>query len=383
MRVETSEGYGVVAGAPAAVPAVGDFGGRRMSSARIWLLLDSRTVGGVERHVATLAKALQHEGHSPEIVLFKDYGPSPWHEQLSDLGLQYRALDGTFAGLASAIRSEKPALLHTHGYKAGILGRVAGRMSGTPMVSTFHSGERPSWPLNAYYWLDRWSSLGAERIVVTSDIGHRVPYRSALIPNFVDTPPRPSAASLPRRIGFVGRLSQEKAPDWFCELAASSDLDVEWHVYGDGPMRADLEARYGKHVTFHGVVPNMAPVWQKLGLLLIPSRYEGLPFVALEAHAAGVPVAASRVGGLPTVVAQDRTGWLFEAGDLHAAARAMSTWHGLEARAQVAMREACWTSVVQQFATESLLPEIIDVYEKATRSNLRRQLFSRNEEEAR
>ncbi len=123
---------------------------------------------------------------------------------------------------------------------------------------------------------------------------------------------------LPRRVGFVGRLSEEKRPDLFCALARRSPPGVEWHVYGNGPMGARLELEYGDTVRFHGTVTDLEPAWSTLGLLVMPSRFEGLPLAALEALTAGIPVLASRVGDLSSVVVDGQTGWLFESGDIRA-----------------------------------------------------------------
>jgi glycosyltransferase involved in cell wall biosynthesis len=170
---------------------------------------------------------------------------------------------------------------------------------------------------------------------------------------------------LPRRIAFVGRLSEEKAPDLFCTLMARSQVEAEWHVYGDGPMRAALEREYGDRITFHGLVTDMAAVWPTVGLLVMPSRFEGLPMAALEALTWGVPVMASRVGDLANVVIPDRTGWLFDVGDLAAAAHDLDRWAALDTSAQAVLRASCWRHVQEQYSEQALLPRLLQVYRQA------------------
>jgi glycosyltransferase involved in cell wall biosynthesis len=339
-------------------------GGMPVSSGAVWLLVDSSGVGGIERHIATLASELRTRGLGYKIVLLDDHGPNAWQIQLNALGLDYMVAGG-WRGLVRLTRRQRPALIHTHGYKAGIIGRVVAQALSVPVVSTFHSGERPPFPLNAYYAMDAWTSAFAQRIAVSADIQNRLPFSADLIPNFIQLPARKSFGPLPRRIGFVGRLSHEKAPDVFADAAERIGDAVEWHVFGDGPMAANLKARHATRITFHGVVADMAPVWVTLGALLMPSRFEGLPLAGLEAMAAGVPVLASRTGGVPTLVRDGDTGWTFDPASVDGACAAVNAWLGLGHDEQIAMRERCWTHVCHHFSAGEMVPRILNVYREA------------------
>ena len=331
----------------------------------IWLLVDSRTVGGIERHVAILAEALERGGERAEVVLLANHGDNPWQHQLAAANLSCRTLDGTIGGLLRAVKAGKPALRHTHGYKANILGRIAARLTATPVVATFHAGERAPFPVSAYQTIDEWTSILGGRIAVSCAIQRSLPFKSMLVQNFLLTQPQPEPCLLPRRIGFVGRLSHEKAPDRFCELARRCGGVAEWHVWGDGPMRAGLEQTYAAEVVFHGLVTDLAPVWPSLGLLVMPSRAEGLPMAALEALAAGVPIAATAVGGLPTLVVPGRTGWLFDGDNLDDAERAIGDWAKLGESQHMAIRQACWSLVAEGFSEQRQLPKILAGYRQA------------------
>lgn len=205
----------------------------------------------------------------------------------------------------------------------------------------------------------------APRISVSSPIARALPFASTLVPNYIAVPAEPPSGALPRRIAFVGRLSEEKGPDLFCALMANSHVDAEWHVFGDGPMRAALEREYGDRITFHGLVTDMASVWPSIGLLVMPSRFEGLPMASLEALTWGVPVLASRVGDLANVVIPNRTGWLFDAGDLAAAAQGVKRWASHDVPAQSALRSSCWQHVREQYSEQALLPRLLQVYRRA------------------
>jgi glycosyltransferase involved in cell wall biosynthesis len=149
----------------------------------------------------------------------------------------------------------------------------------------------------------------------------------------------------------------------FCELARTSTIQgVEWHVYGDGPLRHELERTYADVVAFHGVVTDMRDVWDNIGLLVMPSVFEGLPLAALEALAAGVPILATPVGALPEVVIEGKTGWLFEAGDFDTALEALEHWSSLADRKQHQMRLACREHVERCFSESVQVSKLLEVY---------------------
>lgn len=337
----------------------------------IWLLVDSSTVGGIESHMARLAAALGDAGHAAEVVLLQDHGANPWREQLTRRGIVSRCLDGSLSGLRRALGDRRPSVLHTHGYKANIFGRFAARSLAIPVVSTFHAGERGGFPVNVYQQLDEFTAFLGGRIAVSEPIRERLGTAADLVENFVDVPDVPPDLRCSQWIGFVGRLSHEKAPDLFCELARRDRGRHEWHMFGDGPMRGDLERHYGDVVTFHGLVTDLAAHWASLGLLVMPSRAEGLPMAALEALAAGVPIAASAVGGLPRVVRPGETGWLFAPGDLDAAQATVRDWSALGDGQRRVLGKSCWHFVREHYAASAHLPSILAVYRAAGWSEIR------------
>jgi glycosyltransferase involved in cell wall biosynthesis len=337
----------------------------------VWLLVDSSGIGGIERHIEVLATSLQRADVPAVVVLYARHGatPNPWLEQLQNAGVSVLTLNGTPLSLLSAMKRLRPLLVHTHGYKSGIIGRFAARLVPVPCVSTFHSGERGTFPVGFYSFVDEWTALLSTNIAVSNAIKNRLPFHAQTVQNFIDVPiDFPDSwrdASLPRRVAFVGRLAYEKAPDLFCQIAKSSKVNVDWHIYGDGPMRAELENSYGGLIKFHGVVSDLTGVWPTLGLLVMPSRTEGLPYAALEALASGVPVLASRVGAMASLVHNARTGWLFDVGDLGAACRWIEAWAALAQPQQIEMRRACRNHVQAEFSSTRGLREILGIYRTA------------------
>ncbi len=125
-------------------------------------------------------------------------------------------------------------------------------------------------------------------------------------------------------IGTVGRLTEVKRQDLLIQGFAQLHADhPEAHLIlvGDGPRRAELERLaaslgLGEVVHFTGYQAQTAPYFQLMDIFALTSRSEGLPQAAVEASFAGVPVVASRVGGLPELVEDGHTGLLFESGSV-------------------------------------------------------------------
>lgn len=341
----------------------------------ISLLLDSSGLGGIETHVATLAETLLASGRPVEILFLADHGDNPFYKQLKARGLAYSVLTGGFGGIRRHLRKRRCSLLHTHGYKAGIIGRIAARLAAVPVVSTFHAGEIGPFPVNLYQRLDAATSVLGERIAVSKPIADRLPFAAVHIPNFVPVPPLAARSERRPRIGFVGRLSPEKAPDRFCAMIEEGSQAGElggratFHVFGDGPMRSELTARHAGRVTFHGSVTDIAAMWSELDLVVMPSRAEGLPMAALEAISRGIPVIASDVGALPDVVAGGKAGWLIPAGPdetcIEGGKRAITSWLDLSVAERAQLRLSAHTHASETFGAAAALPLLIEIYQRA------------------
>lgn len=141
----------------------------------------------------------------------------------------------------------------------------------------------------------------------------------------VESAPDPAIADVAWRrdlplIGFVGRLAVEKRPLWFVELARRLSTLADFVVVGTGPLEAIVEEAGADIAALHmiGAVADGASVIAACDLLVIPSLFEGVPQVAVEARSAGVPIIATNVGGIAEVVEQNLSGILVDPGDFGA-----------------------------------------------------------------
>ncbi|MCX7380201.1 MAG: glycosyltransferase family 4 protein [Alphaproteobacteria bacterium] len=328
----------------------------------IWCLLDSRGMGGIESHVAELAAGLLAAGREVRVVFLADHGPHPLHQRLDGAGVAWEVLPGGFGALLARLKSGRPAILHTHGYKANLLGRIAAHMAGVPTVASYHAGEKPPGMLAWYDRLDRWTSCLGGRIAVSRPILARLPWGGTLVPNFVALPEQPEGGASDS-VGFVGRMSHEKGPDVFAALAAAVP-ELRFIAFGDGPMLAALRAAGGR-VAFRGARAGMAGAWGEIGLLAVTSRAEGLPLAVLEAMANGVPVAAFAVGALPEVIADGENGFLAPPGDVAALAAALRRWRLAD---RTAMSAAARATVAARFGRAAGVAAILAVYAARSRA---------------
>src|SRR5690606_5111186 len=92
----------------------------RVSGKDIVLLLDSSGMGGIERHVSILCRALNDNGHPARIALLADHGEHDFLRLLQSEHAPFDTLSGGIKGIWRMLRADAPALLHTHGYKAGL-----------------------------------------------------------------------------------------------------------------------------------------------------------------------------------------------------------------------------------------------------------------------
>jgi len=274
--------------------------------------------------------------------------------------------------LRRAIQAFRPDLIHTHSSKAGILGRLAGRLEGVGVVvhSIHGFGFGAHQPLPV-----RWAFLAAERAVApwttffvavshaNLEQGVRLRLfprsRARVIRSGIDLARFRAGrdrGALRRELGLsaeaplvvqVSCFKAQKAPERFVALArrlAPRFPGARFLLVGDGELRADLERRVGE-AGLSGMV--LLPGWRRdlpavLGtatVVTLTSRFEGLPRVLVEALAAGTPVVAMAVDGVAEVVRDGVDGFLVAPGDEEALAERVASLLGDGAlRAQLAAR---------------------------------------------
>lgn len=187
-------------------------------------------------------------------------------------------------------------------------------------------------------------------------------------PNFLaSVPPIDADRGRATRHGvlFVGRLSGEKGMDTL--LGAWGPHSPSLRIAGHGPLAGRLRREPRANVTLLGHLdrPAVSAEMARAAVLVVPSIwYEGLPMVTLEAFAHGLPVVASRIGGLAEVVTDGRTGLLFEAGN--SSDLAMKVQWAVEHPDEMRrMGEGARKEYETRYAPEANYRQLISVYEEA------------------
>lgn len=239
------------------------------------------------------------------------------------------------------MRDQSFDIIHTNGYFADIIGIPAARMMGIPSISTCHGFITNDMKLKLYCFLDRMVLLFANKIIAVSDdikdnlakIGIKKS-KIRVILNSVESNSDRSALKFSRMqipsnldlqdedlvLGYVGRLSEEKGTKFLIEAVSSLDqakVPVKLLLIGDGHQKRELERLVqekglNRKVLFVGFQDRIE-VWLKmLDVFVLPSLSEGTPMALLEAMAQGLPVVASNVGGIPSIIRSGYNGILTE-----------------------------------------------------------------------
>ena len=251
-------------------------------------------------------------------------------------------------------------LVHTHTSKAGVIGRLAARDCGVPVVHTAHGhvfyGYFGSLLTRLFVGIERRMAPLAERLIsltneetreaLDRNIGRPEQYvtipSGVPIAQFRDLPR--SDASFRERLGIprdatiflsVGRLTWVKGCDLLLEAFSRADFhgDRPYLVLvGDGEEREKLEEQAKRlqifdRVRFAGEMADIREALAASTVFVLSSRNEGMGRVLVEAMAAGVPVIGTAVGGIPTLVKDGDTGLLVPGGDAPALAKAMERMH--------------------------------------------------------
>jgi glycosyltransferase involved in cell wall biosynthesis len=236
-------------------------------------------------------------------------------------------------------------VVHLHSSKVGFIGRVAASLSRrrdavifTPHAWSFWADSGAAARL--YVTLERIAAGSCRLIMVVSEAERRAgleagvgtPSQYRVVLNGVELE-RFSAVRRPvaNRIIAVGRLARQKRPDVLVRMVGylrERNPQVELHLVGDGPDRAQVEAliaelRLRDHVKLLGTRADVPALLSRAACFVLASDYEGCPLSILEAMAAGVAVVSTRVGGVPEIVEDGRTGRLVEPGDPEALARVL------------------------------------------------------------
>ena len=377
-----------------------------MAKIRVLQIVTRLAVRGVPRHVLNVAAGLNPQRYCVELLAGRSEPEEGelW-EEARERGIEARYLPAlqravnpradlaAFRAIYRQLRQGEYDIVHTHISKAGILGRLAARCAGVPvLVHTYHGRIEEvhggsfrgrlflACERTAARWTDLLVAVSREtaRQCANSGIGATSQYR--VIHNGIDLKPffdfqgndaAPFESKKGPLIGAIGSLTPEKGLEGLLEAASmlrGRYPQLQVAIVGDGILRPRLQERarqldIQESVRFTGIVDDVRPWLASFDLLAMPSLSEGFGVTLLEAMAMGCPVVASRVGGIPEVVTDGKHGLLAAPGDANALAEAIDTLLRDEGRRRT-MGENGREHVVREFGLEKMLRRLEQEYEE-------------------
>lgn len=375
---------------------------------KICYVITKANWGGAQRYIYDLATCLSKDDFEPVVVCG---GTGALTSKLESGGIRTINLpqlgrdinlwnDGlVFISLIKLFRTERPDIIHLNSSKIGGLGALAGRIARVPkIIFTVHgwafNEARPRWQkklIAFFHWLTirfchqvitvaniekaqvaTWPKVKNKIRTIYNGVSpvaffYRDTAREHLLARY------PSLAPYRNQfwIGTIAELHQNK--DLVNAIGAIALLkrrypEGRYLIIGEGEQKAKLESlitefELEKNVLLLGPIAEAAKYLKAFDLFLLNSRKEGLPYVILEAGLAGLPVIATRVGGIPEIIIDGQTGVLIPPENAEATAEAIEALmaNGLE---REILGRNLETSVRNNFSLEQMTEQTIATYKK-------------------
>lgn len=307
---------------------------------KILVIITRSEIGGAQKYVISMIEELTAEYEFR--VLVGSYGY--FSNQLKHKSIPFEvipAIDSNnlwsaVSKLRKEIRSFKPNLVNTHSTLASIYGRVAANLTSVPLVYSVHGWfftENASWarrwvgPIierslrnSTSHWITETQfdkSIGIARGIIVN------PDSCTVIPNGIRKPKtlrdlKPDTKI--KKLVFVGRVSYQKNPQLALKVLSKLPDDFHLMMYCDNAEHPELLKAIRKHklelrVKLFDNEFKTAEVLHNYDLMLITSRYEGMPLSAIEGMAAGLPIVAMNACGLSELIIEKANGYLIDSAD--------------------------------------------------------------------
>ena len=283
-------------------------------------------------------------------------------------------------------------IIHLHISAKGSFERKAimaslAKLSGKKVILHEHSGKfAHDFESGSRSYRDRVRSVfnGADRVVVLSEEWHDyfaenvVKDRDKLVVlhNGVSVPAKPCSPGLNQNVLFLGRLDENKRPDMLME--ASRDVlkespDMQLFFGGDGDLGhyeiIAKELGIADRCEFVGWVTGekKEELFSRSGIFCLPSKYEAMPMSVMEAMAHGLPVVATRVGGVPQLIEDGADGVLIDVDDVESLGKSLRQLMG-SAGERTRLGAVAREKIRRKFSEESTVNSMIDIYQELLRS---------------
>lgn len=363
---------------------------------RVLHIIDSLHLGGAQEVVLNLATCGSSRFRHEVATL---HGHGIYWDRLKKAGIKvhslspHKFLPAYLASIPWRILADKPDILHCHLIPSNIIAKPLGALLGVPVIINHdHTNDPHRIDNKILLALDKSTNHFAHHIIAVAAacrdflISHESipPEKISLVPNAIDlrrfSPGKASRDDARAQLGLpagsrivagVGRLNPQKNFALFLDIAAQLAPrfpDLHFLLAGDGPEEQMLREKasalgIANRVTFSGYVADTRLVYLAADVLLMPSRYEGLPMTLLEAMAMGLPVVASKLDGIAEVISDGAEGFLVSSDD---AALFVERTAALLADAELSSRisKNARAKIEAHFSVERMTSAVEDIYDR-------------------
>lgn len=367
-----------------------------MERKRIVHIIGGGEIGGAERLVLTLMQLLDKTRYEVQLICLC---PGPFAElaaekgfKVTTLAMKHRLDITMIKPIRQYLAENHIDLVHTHGVRANLVGRPAAKKEGLPVVTTVHSVLDYDYDhvLKAYVarLVTRLGNKYTDQFIAISKaiaqelVDLKVPENKInIIYNGLDTsklistrPPEELSSSWGLNpncpvISMIARLHPVKGHEYFlraARLVIDSGIEARFLIIGEGISRHDIEIQVKQlgledYVVMPGYYSQVADIYAISSILCVPSLMEGLGLVVLEAMYCGVPVIASRVGGIPEIISNGVDGILIEPGDFKALAEAITSLYKDANQREFLVQNGL--NKVKHFTIEYMGEQVDDLYQ--------------------
>ena len=315
---------------------------------RVLHVIDSLHLGGAQEVVLNLATCGSKRFHHEVATM---HGHGIYWDRLREAGVKVHSLSPHkllplyLATLPALLLAKRPDILHCHLIPSNIIAKPLGALLGVPLILNHdHTNDPQRVDNKLLLAIDKTTNQCAHHIIAVAAacrdflIDHESipPEKITLVPNAIDlrrfSPGNADRAQSRKSFGVpldakviagVGRLNPQKNFSLFLDIAAALAPrfpELRFLLAGEGPEESMLREKVGvlgltDRIFFAGYVADTRQVYAAADILLMPSRFEGLPMTLLEAMAMGLPVVASKLDGIAEVIEDGREGFLIEPTD--------------------------------------------------------------------
>ena len=368
-----------------------------MNNHSVLFLITGLAYGGAETQLVNLAISLKKRGWKVRVVAMLP--PQAFTEELKEAGIPLSTLNmrrgvadpRAVFRLVKMLREWRPQILTSFMFHANLLGRIAGRLAGIPIVVSSirnenFGGSRRDRVLRMTDWMGEISTtnsnLAADKLVKRGVVPRE---RIRVIPNglVLDkfTVKNSNRMEFRQQLGIterdflwlaVGRLEEQK--DYSNLLQAFKIIIQDGHeaqlrVAGQGPLLENLQRQsmgldiYDR-VVFLGLRRDIPSLLDAADGYVLSSAWEGLPNAVMEAMAAAKPVVATNVGGVPELVKEDETGFIVPPRNPEALAQAMEKMMALPQEKRLEMGKAGRTYIEANYSLEHVVDQWVALYKE-------------------